>query len=400
MPAAAPAGALARCTDLSVAEFAAEHWGQRPLLTRAKQLPEGFEDLLALDDVDNLVADRALRTPFFRTVSNGDGLPAPVRSGTAGSRRLTDLVDPDQLYAQQLDGSTLVLQSLHRLHPAVGAFCRALADELGHAVQCNAYLTPGGDAQGFAFHHDTHDVFVLQVAGRKRWLVHEPVLPLPLPSQPRSGSDLVPAGAEPLIDVELEAGDCLYLPRGFVHAAQTTDEQSVHLTVGVLLTTVYDVLDDALSLASLQQRFRESLPIRPTESITALLPDLLREAADWLSALEPAPVEELVRARLQKALPVEPLRPLAQAGCARDLSADTWVRPRRGLATVTENVDDRVMLRLPDRTVSLPAAARKALEQLLRGPATPGQLEQTGLTATEALVVVRRLLREAVVVPR
>jgi ribosomal protein L16 Arg81 hydroxylase len=52
----------------------------------------------------------------------------------------------------------------------------------------------------------------------------------------------VPDGAEPLLDVELEAGDALYLPRGYVHAALTTDVDSVHLTIGVLSTTWYDVL--------------------------------------------------------------------------------------------------------------------------------------------------------------
>ena len=81
-----------------------------------------------------------------------------------------------------------MLQSLHRMHPPVVRFCRELATELGHQTQCNAYVTPGGNAQGFDFHHDTHDVFVLQVSGRKRWIVHEPVLELPLPSQPRAGA--------------------------------------------------------------------------------------------------------------------------------------------------------------------------------------------------------------------
>ena len=37
--------------------------------------------------------------------------------------------------------------------------------------------------QGFSAHYDTHDVFVLQVAGSKRWVVHPPVLADPLPGQ-------------------------------------------------------------------------------------------------------------------------------------------------------------------------------------------------------------------------
>ena len=81
-------------------------------------------------------------------------------------------------------------------------FCRDLADELGHATQCNAYVTPPG-SQGFAPHHDTHDVFVLQVDGHKRWNIYEPLIRLPLKSQPSQNltgeGPLVPEGTEPVL---------------------------------------------------------------------------------------------------------------------------------------------------------------------------------------------------------
>jgi ribosomal protein L16 Arg81 hydroxylase len=48
------------------------------------------------------------------------------------------------------------------------ALC-ALESNLGHAVHANAYVTPG-DCPGFAPHNDTHDVFVLQIAGNNRWV--------------------------------------------------------------------------------------------------------------------------------------------------------------------------------------------------------------------------------------
>ena len=57
-----------------------------------------------------------------------------------------------------------------------------LEETLGHPAQANAYYTPRA-AQGLPVHHDTHDVFVLQVAGEKRWLVYEPALELPLQDQ-------------------------------------------------------------------------------------------------------------------------------------------------------------------------------------------------------------------------
>ena len=390
--------ALARCTGVDAAAFAAEHWSRTPLLTRAKELPQPFDDLLSVDDVDELVAERGRRTPLFRTVRQGDPVSTPVRTVTAGGRRLPDVVDVDRLHAQHADGATLVLNALHRTHPPLARFCRQLAAELGHPTQCNAYVTPGGGAQGFDFHHDTHDVFVLQVSGRKRWIVHAPVLRLPLPSQSRSGADLVADGAEPLLDVELEAGDALYLPRGYGHAAVTTDEHSVHLTVGVLSTTWHDVLSEALALAADDERFRDALPVPPAAALDDV-PAFLRTAADWLAQLPAEQVQDRLRRRLERAAPAEPLRLLAQAAAAHDLGPATALRPRTGLRWTLEEDGDRVVLRLPDRTVRLPASVAPALRRLLDAPAAPADLVAHDLDEPGALVLARRMLREGVVVP-
>ena len=59
---------------------------------------------------------------------------------------------------------------------------------------------------------------------------------------------------------------------------------------------------------------------------------------------------------------------------------------------------DRVVLELPDRTMTLPAATVGALRTLLEGQAlTVGALP--GLDPADQLVLVRRLLREGVLVP-
>ena len=389
--------ALARAVSVDAGTFAADHWSSTPLLSRAKQLPRLFDDLLSPGDVDELIADRALRSPFFRTVREGGGLPLPTRTVTAGARRIGDVVDAEALAAQYADGATLVLQSMHRMHPPVARFCRALAAELGHPTQCNAYLTPGGQHQGFDYHHDTHDVFVLQVSGRKRWIVYEPVVRLPLASQPQAGAHLVPEGAEPLLDIELEAGDALYLPRGYVHAALTTDEDSVHLTVGVLSTTWYDVLTDVIALAGQDEGFRDALPVQPTVRLGELLPGFLRKAADWLDAL---PVDEVERAagrRLARSVPVEPVSLLATAAAVAHLTSATALRPRGGLATTVRIEGDRVVLTAPGRTVRLPAFTEPALRRLLAGPFTPAGLP--GLDEESALVLARRMLREGVALP-
>ena len=194
-----PGDALRRCTGLDRDAFADAYWSQQPLLSHH---PDGFSDLLSAADIDELVALRGLRTPFFRVVKAGEPAAKATRTTAAGHRRISDLADPDVIRERYAAGSTLVLQSLHRIHPPLVRFCRELAAELGHATQCNAYVTPPG-SQGFSPHHDTHDVFVLQVDGFKRWKVYEPVLTLPLSSQPSSALathvPLVAEGTAPLL---------------------------------------------------------------------------------------------------------------------------------------------------------------------------------------------------------
>jgi hypothetical protein len=218
---------------------------------------------------------------------------------------------------------------VHRLHPPVAAFCRELAAELGHPTQCNAYLTPGGQNQGFDFHHDTHDVFVLQVSGRKRWIVHEPVVRLPLSSQPQAGAHLVPEGAEPLMDVELLAGDALYLPRGLrargAHHRRRLRAPHRRRAVHHLVRPAAGRADPAGE----REEFRDALPVQPADSLDALLPGFLRSAADWLESVPLDEVRRLAADRLARSVPVEPLSLLATASAVRSLDASTVLRPRR-----------------------------------------------------------------------
>ena len=204
--------------------FAQRSWGREPLLRTAADgaAEAGFTDLFGLDAVDELVSVRGLRTPFLRLVKDGKTIPERAYSGSGGiGAAVADQARDDDIHAEVAKGATLVLQGLHRTWEPLLAFSQQLAADLGHPVQVNAYLTPP-QSQGFGAHYDVHDVFVLQVEGAKRWHIHAPVHPLPLRSQPGDAyaAQIAHAAAqEPLLDVVLRPGDCLYLPRGYLHSA-------------------------------------------------------------------------------------------------------------------------------------------------------------------------------------
>ncbi|MEZ0446335.1 cupin domain-containing protein [Cellulomonas sp. ICMP 17802] len=395
--------ALSRCIDVAEEQFAREHWGRAPLLSPAH---DDFTDLLSPAAVDELVSRRGLRTPFVRLAHEGDVL-APARFTASGGlgAEVADQVSGDKVLAEFAAGATIVLQGLHRVWPPLVDFTRRLVEELGHPAQVNAYVTPPS-SQGFSPHYDTHDVFVLQVSGEKHWVIHAPVHPDPLTDQVWTDHRAAVAEAgrgEPVIDRVLRPGDALYLPRGWIHSATALGDTSIHLTVGVAAYTRADVVDTLLGVVGDTATLRASLPL----GIDVGDPDQLRplvEAtlADLVAALastaDPAlPAARRLRARFARDTRPEPVAPLATLSAITALDEHTRVRWRAGLGGVLEAAGDRVRLTARGTVLSLPVEASPALHALRTGePVAVGALP--GLDLASALVVVRRLLREGVVV--
>ncbi|WP_433393505.1 cupin domain-containing protein [Micromonospora sp. KLBMP9576] len=400
--------ALARCVCVEPAKFAAAHWGRTPLLSRADELPNpaGFTDLLSPADADELLSRRGLRTPFLRIARDGQLVPAARFTGSGGAgAEIGDQVLDERVLELYAGGATLVLQGLHRTWPALIDFTRELGTAVGQPLQVNAYLTPAGN-QGFATHYDTHDVFVLQVDGRKHWRIHPPVLPDPLEKQPWGGrADEVAATADgpAALDVVLAPGDALYLPRGWLHSAQAQESASLHLTVGVRALTRYAMVEELLALAAEDQRLRATLPfgtdLSDPDAIEPELTETVEALRDWLLRADPAAIAARLRQRAWPAARPAPIRPLAQAAALAALDADTRLAPRGGLRWRLAERGDRVALVLFDRTITLPASCAPAVRALLGGESVRvGDLPGLDDDA-DRLTLARRLLREAVLVP-
>jgi hypothetical protein len=318
---------------------------------------------------------------------------------------VADQAADDKVLAALADGATLVLQALHRTWPPLVEFGSRLAGELGHPVQVNAYITPL-QSQGFAPHYDVHDVFVLQVAGRKRWTIHPPVVEAPLDSQPwEQFRDQVAVRAleDPLLDTVLEPGDALYLPRGTIHAALAQGETSIHLTVGVHPLTRAQLVKHLLDLALEDPRLRASLPVAGDPADPAALATELAVTLDVLherlDAIPAGDVARRVDTDLMRRTRPEPIGPLAQLAAADALTPSTPLRPRADLRARLETGDGGVRLVLLDRTITLPSGAADAIKTMLAGSSfTPAELP--GLAGDEALTLARRLLREGVLVAR
>ncbi len=336
-------------------------------------------------DVERLVSSGSLRYPAFRLVKEGGqiGLSEYATDLPWRPHAFTGSADPDRVATAFEDGATIVLQGLHLNWTPLARFCRELEAELGHPAQANAYYTPRR-SQGFAVHHDTHDVFVLQVAGEKDWRIYDPLLELPLKHQ-RYSTALGEHGP-PVLEITLRAGDTLYLPRGWLHDALTSETDSLHVTVGVNLHTWVDAVRAALDECENDVEFRRSVPEDGEMSA-----DLLDRLA---ATLEPDDVARRARDKL-----VRSRRPildgqLEEVRMLGSLGPDTLLERR---PTVIADLEGTT-LSFEGKQVTVPAYVRAELEAIFDadGPFTaadlPGELDDES-----RLVLLRRLIREGFV---
>jgi hypothetical protein len=376
-----------RLINIGRERFACEVWGRTALLTRGAG---DFSDLFSAEAVDELVSRRGLRTPFLRVAKGGTTFPDSSFTSPAGvGATISDQLDDTALWRKFADGATLVLQALHRTWEPISDFSSRLATELGHPVQANAYITPPQN-RGFDDHYDVHDVFVLQIEGTKRWIIHEPVHPDPLRDQPwtdRRSAVAEAAKGEAYIDTVLEPGDVLYLPRGWLHAAQAQGEVSIHLTLGIHSWTRYALAEQlaqaALAALGDDPEMRRTLPLGVDGPGAEL--DVVRERL--AAALAEADSTALFhRTRRGQGRPA-PLGPLAQLAAVDGLGPNSLVRLRDALEARLEGS------RLTTRVgwLDFPESELPSVMRLL-----DGEIHTAGDLGVE---LVERLLRAGVLVP-
>ena len=372
--------------------FFQEFWESKPLVIQ-RECAEYYRSLLTLDEIDRVLTTLDLRYPNVvlknaaRDVSSGD---YTVRGGSL------DVAKVYQLFAE---GSTVTLAYLDTAIPALTALCRGLEAEFSHPFQANVYLTPPG-SQGAKVHYDTHDVFVLQVTGSKRWTILGTPVELPLRNQDFDPSEH-DAGS-PTLEFELCTGDAAYIPRGWVHEARSSDNVSLHITVGVLAYTWTDFLLECVADACLNDAaFRKSLPPGfarkefPREQVRAVFGRLLQHLSE--RGAPDKMLDRFVDEFLSSCPPL--LRgQMAQLAALDQLATDSIVGTRPHLIARIETSANSVSVRCFGRRITFPRAIAPAVQFALSSDRfavqdLPGELDAAG-----KLTLVRRLILEGLLV--
>ena len=327
---------------------------------------------------------------------DGETLPAQAytKSGRLQSRTVDDFIDAGRVLSLFSEGATIVLQALHRYWAPLSLFCRELETALTHPVQTNVYVTPP-TARGLDIHYDTHDVFVLQVSGVKHWMVWHKAFDQPLAHQRRTGRYEDPG--TPSIDAELKPGDCLYIPRGFLHAAETDERESAHMTVGVLTYTWMDLVKAVTQRAEGQVFLREALPPGFADSPTTVADEArarLIRLASWLQDLDPGELVEGLADRFWSTRAPIHTGMLRQTLDAASVDDSTVVRRRPGATARVKVQGGELTLVLGDRRLVLPARVLGAVDVVLERPEVRVADLDPYLDEPSRHVFVRRLIQE------
>jgi ribosomal protein L16 Arg81 hydroxylase len=227
--------------EMTLNDFYCNHWDTKPLLIRGYK--EKFTKYYSISEFESRVTENDLRYPQFQLAKNGKLIPPDLYtiSHTFRNRQHSGCINIPAVYKLWNEGATVILQSLQLGSHSLSNHLHILESELNHRVQANAYLTPK-ESQGFDIHYDTHDLFVLQIEGKKKWRVWEnSIARKPLKNE-LSSLEQEPEG-ELFFDGVLHQGDLLYIPSGHPHMAITGEETSLHLTIGIHIYRKIDALN-------------------------------------------------------------------------------------------------------------------------------------------------------------
>ncbi|GAA4384009.1 hypothetical protein GCM10023088_51820 [Actinomadura verrucosospora] len=330
----------------------------------------------------------------------------PPGSGRSATLASVAELSKDRLYEAYLSGDTIRLIGVEKVWPPLGLLAASLQEALDMEIGFNLFLTPPG-SQGFTAHVDMLDSLIVQVAGSKQWHIWEPIYERPLDS-PRSFQHVTKMKwTEEELELRdkplLQAGDVIYLPRGFFHKAVAGDEFSLHLTLSFHPLTWVDFFSRALELAALEDlELRQDLPpgfIGDREAQQSMAPIFARllgrlnESLSFDVALRSL-VEEHVGARTYP-----PDGHFSVLAGMQEIGPNSMVERRRGLACLVENSGETSAIIFGPKRVQGPKVISSALE-FIRDHKHFRICDLPGSASSDSkLTLVRRLIRDGLLRP-
>lgn len=388
-------------SPVAVDTFLAEFWERAPLHV-PRNVPGYFADLYDVSDIEESLVAGARDLDRFALVKAGAPQAAfdeyvvtsPAIRWKSTGKGPTAHIDPRKVAVLLERGYTLVIKDAALLSARLQRTCNRLQRELGAFVGANVYFTPAG-AQGLDVHHDTHDTLTVQIEGSKTWRVYEPLIELPLESQQlHRGTQIPPLTLHS--EVRLDAGETLYLPRGYAHEAVATGERALHVTFALAPLRAIDLLHEMLDVAATGDvTLRRALPVGWHDD-PAFAAAFAEQAAKQLGSLDAG----VVTAAAQNALTELFASSRSESNAAFDqqqlvakLGPESVFRVNEDLPFLVRERANAVDVLLPGKMLTLSAACLPALRSLQASPVRYADFAPE-LNANDRQLFVKALARE------
>lgn len=362
-------------------DFFSHYWETQPLFVK-RNSPGYYDRLLKLEDMDRYIGTRAFHRSDIRMVKQGKELEFDdyAKDGVADRVKIMRLFN---------SGAMMLFSHLNRFHLPLAEAISACEAEIHVPMRSNVYLSPPS-SRGFDLHWDTHDVIVLQISGTKRWHIYDNPVELPHEHHLQQKSRILEQAVK-MTEVVMTPGSMLFLPRGYVHGAETEDGHSLHITIGLRSLTIADVILGEFrrkSLLDIDMRKVVLFDDAQDETRLAAARDAIRrviETMDIDGALDDVH-KSFIKSRQPPAQ-----GSLMETIAAVDLNHSTPLRLRHGVLFEVFRDDDGISLAVDGAVLNLPAGVEEAIRMMATADVFVPE-ELPGLEYESRLILSRTVL--------
>lgn len=197
-----------------------------------------------------------------------------------------DIAYYDYIMRLHSGGASVVCDHTQKVSNQVFYFAKFLERIFECNVHGNMYMTPS-NMTAFNPHYDKHDVLVLQLRGSKKWSFYKPL------DEGQKHNIYKKEQVVKIEEFEIKPGQLLYIPQGLVHAAESTNETSWHLTLGLTGYLWRDALKDLIDAAATPKNMSllRPLPIlnnspEDFQEQAIILFEMMKDQLDFSTGLE------------------------------------------------------------------------------------------------------------------
>lgn len=228
------------------------------LFSKLSDFPNNsFKNLLTWEHVNQVLSNFNLYSTKIRLYREGQAInPIQYSESLENKSETKKFLNPDKFYSLIEEGATLVINGVDELVPELSNFSMGLERLLETNIRINAYVS-WKDVNGFDIHWDHHDVFIIQLIGRKSWRIHEKTREYPMFLD---FHDPHPPYPKQIWQDSIDEGTILYIPRGYWHYVKSVNEPSLHLTVTLEPKTAKNYLSWLENKLLDHQIYRMDLP--------------------------------------------------------------------------------------------------------------------------------------------